>query len=564
MQNKIFKLFFFTAVISLLGLSSCKKMIDDAYLNPNAPIKVPVETILPGVIGGFTAFNSNAGTNYGVQIDDILLGRYIQYFGSTTASENYGGMGGTIGSDNTGGIWATFYYGHGANVNAMIQWGTEDQKWDFVGAAWACRAWGWLELVNQYGDAIAREAFRTDLSQFHYDTQPEFYDSCRYACFQAIKFLSRTDGNVNPANFAQSDFYFNKGDVNKWKKFVYGILARSYSCLSSKTNFLTAGYADSVIKYANLSLTANTDNVLATFSVANTSNGFNSYFGPTRSNIGTMRQGGYIANLMSGKNTVAFTNVKDPRCWYMLSESASTLTDSIFKGVMPWLGVTEYLSGTTPTTGYPRNLWRMGVQNATTATGLDSTRYVYGNAGPWPMMTASEMQFTLAEAAYRKGDKTTAYAAYINGISLDFDMLTTTYSFNIPASRVITPAMKTAYMTNTAVVPATAAGLTLTHIMLQKYIALYGWGTHQTWTDMRKYHYNLDKDPFTGQIVYADFITPPTSPINYLVSTNNGKLVYRCRPRFNSEYLYDIPELTRIGAYQNADYNTYECWFSQP
>lgn len=557
MQNKILKSILFLGVFSLFCITSCKKKIDEAYLNPNAPVVVPIESILPGVLGGFTAFNSAAGANYGVQIDDILLGRYIQYWGSTVNGENYGSMGGTMGSDNTGGIWAAVYYGHGQNVNRIIEWGTEQQKWDYVGVAQAVRAWDWLELTNQYGDAILKEAFNTSLSQFHYDTQPQFYDSSRAFCFRALSNLSRTDGNVNNANLAQSDAYFNKGDINKWKKFVYGILARSYIDLSSKGIFATNHYADSAIKYANLSLTTNQDNILASFSGANSSNGFNSFFGPTRSNIGTIRQGGYIANLMSGANDTAFTGVSDPRRWYMLSENAN----GTFKGVTPWLGVTEYLNGTAPTKDYPKNFWRNPTANATSGTN-DSAKYVYGNTSPWPMMTASEMQFTIAEAAYRKGDKTTALAAYTNAISLNFDMLTTTYSFNIPAAHVITPAMKAAYLANPAVVPATAASLTLTQIMLQKYIALYGWGVHQTWTDMRKFHYT-DIDPATGNQVYADFTPPPVSPINYLVSTNNGKLVYRCRPRFNSEYLYDIPELTRIGAL-NQDYNTYECWFSQP
>ena len=559
MQNKYLIHKLFLGAISLLALGSCKKKIDDAYLNPNAPLVVPVETILPGVLGGFTAFNAAAGSNYGVQADDVVLGRYIQYWGSTTNNENYGEMGGTIGSDVTGAMWGAAYYGHGQNVNRIIQWGSEQQKWDFVGVGYAVRAWDWLELTNQYGDAILKEAFNVNLIQFHYDTQPEFYDSCRANCMNALNYLNRTDGNVNNANLAQSDAYFNGGSIDKWKKFVYGILARSYNDLSSKGIYLSNHYVDSAIKYASLSCSSNADNILATFSALNTSNGFNSYWGPTRSNIGSIRQGGYIANLMSGANTTAFNGVSDPRTWYMLSENSL----GTFKGVTPWLGVTEY-GGVTPTPTYPRNFWRSGAPNATTGTD-DSTRYVYGNKGPWPMMTAAEMQFTLAEAAYRKGDLVTAYAAYKNGISLDFDMLTTTFSFNIPVipvNHVITPAMKAAYMANTNVVPATSAGLTLTHIMLQKYIALYGWGTHQTWTDMRKFHY-VDKDPVTSKQVYADFTPPPTSPINYLVSTNNGKYVYRCRPRFNSEYIYDIPELTRIGAL-SADYITNECWFSMP
>ena len=172
-------------------------------------------------------------------------------------------------------------------------------------------------------------------------------------------------------------------------------------------------------------------------------------------------------------------------------------------------------------------------------------------------MTASEMQFILAESYLRKGNNAAALTAYTNGISLNFDMLTTNYANNIPAASVITAASKAAYLANPAVVPA-ATNLTLTHIMLQKYIALYGWGVNETWTDMRRYHYT-DLDPVTSKQVYADF-TPPSGI--YLVSTNNGKLVYRCRPRYNSEYLYDIPELTRIGAL-NVDYNTVECWFSQ-
>jgi hypothetical protein len=241
----------------------------------------------------------------------------------------------------------------------------------------------------------------------------------------------------------------------------------------------------------------------------------------------------------------------------MLSENAN----GSFKGVTPWLGVTEYpnLANGTTNRDYPKNFWRHPTQTSTTGTD-DSARYVYGNKGPWPIMTASEMQFIIAEASFLKGDKAAALTAYTNAIGLDFDLLMNSFPKGIPAGKEITPAVKAAYLGSTAVVPATADALTLTQIMLQKYIALYGWGTHQTWTDMRKYHYT---DANGGVQVYANFTPPPKSPINYLISTNNGKYVYRCRPRFNSEYLYNIPELTRIGAV-NQDYNTVQCWFSLP
>ena len=347
MQNKLLKSFIFIGLVGVIGTMSCSKKIEDAYLNPNAAVVEPIESILSGVIGSFTAFFSSAGTGYGVQADGILLGRYIQYWGSQTNGENYGQMGGTVNSDNTGSIWAAVYYGQGQNVNKIIQWGTEQEKWDYVGVAWAIRAWGWLELTQEYSDAVLKEAFNTNLSQFKYDTQPEFYDSCRAVCFRALGFLNRTDGKVSQANLAIGDAYFYNGDVNKWKKFVYGILARSYINLSNKTLFTTNKYADSAIKYANLAMTSNADNAMVKVMGGLTS-AVNNYFGPFRGNIGTIRQASYVADLMSGNNSGAFTNVPDPRRWYMLREN----NNKTFKGFTVWTGSTGL-----STNDYPHNFW---------------------------------------------------------------------------------------------------------------------------------------------------------------------------------------------------------------
>jgi hypothetical protein len=552
MRNK-FLTTIFTLAAGAVCIQSCSKKIDEAYLNPNAPVRVPVEQILPGVIGGLTSFQSANGTLYGVQQDASYIGRYVQYFTTQTDNENYAKMGGVTGaSDLTGSMWAAVYYGHGKNVNKIIEWGTEEEKWDYVGAGWAIRAWGWLELTNEYNDAILKEAWNDSLSQFHYDTQPEFYDSCRVTCFRALSFLNRKDGNVSKENFYKGDAFFYGGDVDKWKKFVYGILARSYINLSAKNLFAQNNYAfaDSAIKYADLAMTTNDDNAYVKVAgglLAHTNN----YFGPFRNNFGAYRQCAYIADLMSGRNTSAFTGVSDPRAWYMLRENNS----GNFQGFLPWRGAN------TPgmTSGvYPLNFFGHSTYNSTAVPTVDTSRYIWQNTSPWPMMTASEMQFIKAEALYRKGEKGLALAAYTNAISLDFDMLTTTYPQHIPAANVITPVVKAAYLADPAVVPALPDDLTITHIMLQKYIALYVWGIHQTWVDMRKFHYT-DIDEATGKQVYADF-TPPSG--QYLVATNNGKLVYRCKPRYNSEYLYNVPELTRIGAFE-PDYVTKECWFSQ-
>jgi hypothetical protein len=189
-------------------------------------------------------------------------------------------------------------------------------------------------------------------------------------------------------------------------------------------------------------------------------------------------------------------------------------------------------------------------------------KYLFGDKVVFPVMTAAEIQFMKAEAAFRKGDKALALTAYTNGINLHFDFINRA-SFprgNQPlynnALGPITAAQRAAYLAGNDVKRSTAT-LTLADIMLQKYIALWGWGFFETWVDMRRYHY-VDIDPATSAQVYLGF-TPPTT----LAPENLGKLVYRVRPRYNSEYVWNRDELLRIGAL-NTDYHTYETWFSQP
>ncbi len=548
MRYKLFHSIFILSAGTMLLMSSCTKKIDEAYLNPNALTVEPVETLLAPVIDGFSYYYSANGSGFGLMLDGTLLGRYIQYFGITTSGDLYGEMGPVVGaSDNTGSVWGTVYYAHGQNVNMIIEWGAQQKKWDYVGVAWAIRAWDWLTLTNQYSDAPLQQAFNTSLSQFKYDSQALFYDSCRTICFRALNYLNMTGDSVSQTNLAKGDYYFFGGDVNKWKKFVYGILARSYNDLSNKAIYTANVYADSAIKYASLAMSVNSDNAMCRFQGGNSSP-VNSYYGPYRANLGSYRQGQYIADLMSGNNPQMFTGVFDPRAPYMLRENAN----GTYKGFTPWLGTSGLSS-----TDYPQNFWGNATATSTAAPAVNNSRYIFNDTAEYPIMTASEMQLIIAESYYRKGDQADALTAYKNAIQLNMDMLTTTYSNNIPAARVMTSTTESAYLSNPVVVPA-VGGLTLSHVMLQKYIALYGWGVGETWTDMRRYHY-IDPDPVTGNQVYANLVVP--SGI-YLYPTNGGAQVYRCKPRYNSEYLYDVPELTRIGA-ENPNYNTYECWFSQ-
>jgi hypothetical protein len=558
MKNKSFITFSLAAIIAAAGvisLQSCSKKLDSAYINPNNPVESPLEAVLPNALNQMTSTAAppagGGGGSYGPAAEAVLMARYVQYWGEWTtanAAISYDQMGGVYGtaSDNTGLVWAMHYYGIGPNAKYIISRGIQQEKWDYVGVAHAMFAFSWLTLTEEYGEAvILKQAFDGGRDAFDYDAQDLVYDSVRVICDDAIRYLSRTDGKVSPAELAKGDAYFYGGDVNKWKKFVYAIKARSFAHLSNKSFYASKGYADSAIKYIDLSITTNADNAMQKWQGGSFS-GLNNYYGQFRANIGAIRQTAFIADLLTGASaTSPFTGVPDPRTPYLITEN----DNGKYRGVTPGQGSSGLVAA-----DQPKNFWR-GAFNAISSS-VDSGRYIFNNLAPFPVITASEMAFMKAEALYRKGTAFRAQAlqSYIDGINLNFEMLTTTYDARVWQSLKITPASKAAYMADPKVVP-TAANLTLSHIMLQKYIALYGYGFNETWTDMRRFHYT---DQENGKQVYAGFTIP--APLNV---NNLGKLPYRARPRYNSEYLYNIPSLQKVGALAQ-DYHTKEQWFTQP
>ncbi len=531
----------------IILVASCSKKIDEAYQNPNYDVKVAPETLMPQIVASMAG---NYG-GHGPMNDIRYIGAYVQNFAFAGTQSNFDKMGHTN-TDVAQSFWRSHYYDIGQNNVKLIEWALENKQWEIAGAGKAIFAWSWLTLTDYHGEVILKEAFNTDLITFKYDTQEEVYAHARKLSFEALDLLNRTGENGSQAALAKGDAFLYAGNVAKWKKFVYGVLARTHHHLSNKSIYK----ADSVLYYTNLAMKETSDDALVKFA-ATTVSATNNFFGPFRNNLGgasiasptAIRQSAFIADLMSGLNP-AFSGVQDPRAIYLLRKNAN----GTFKGVEPVKGQLV-LAGA----DRPENFHGVSQANGTVNTAPSSDvncRFIFRNSAPFPVMTATEMAFLRAEAAFLKGDKATALVAYKDGIAKHFDLLMANYNTNVPTADLLTTAKRDAFLANTAVVPASANDLTLSKIMLQKYIALWGHGTFETWVDMRRYHYT-DKDA-NGVQVYTGF-TPPAAAD--LFPDNGGKLAYRMRPRFNSEYVWNINELTRIGA-TSLDYHTKEMWFS--
>lgn len=91
-MKKIIVLFTFFAAAGTL-VTSCTKKIDEAYSNPNADVKVPVEQLLPNMIASL----ATNGAGHGPMNDIRFIGKYIQNFVFANSGGRYDQMGGTTG-----------------------------------------------------------------------------------------------------------------------------------------------------------------------------------------------------------------------------------------------------------------------------------------------------------------------------------------------------------------------------------------------------------------------------------------------------------------------------------
>jgi hypothetical protein len=236
--------------------------------------------------------------------------------------------------------------------------------------------------------------------------------------------------------------------------------------------------------------------------------------------------------------------VVDPRMSRMLAPSP----DGQYRGLDPNNGT----GGAFNATQAPNNFFGFAGTGGLQQAG----RYVFSDKAKLPIATYAQLQFVKAEAAFRRGDRATALAAYRNGVAAHIDWVNERNRDDSQSPSQISATEKAAFLAAPQVVP-TAANLTLTHIMSQKYIAQWAWGHNELWMDMRRYHYT-DVDPASGRQVYPGFALPTS-----LFPDNNGKPVYRLRPRYNSEYVWNRTGLDAVGGLA-TDYHTKPLWIIEP
>ena len=544
-------------------------------------------------------------------------------------------------------IWRTVYWNQGVNLENMIKQAEEAGHWRLAGIGYAIKAFSWDILTKVYVDVPLKQAFDSERVNFDYDYQPDIYEAVREWAYKAIEYLEKEDNTVYGSQISANDWIY-KGDAAKWKKFAYGVIVLNLTSLTNKTDFTTK-YADELIAAAGKALQTSDDDAMVEVAGGSGSvaySGYNNFWGTQRGNLSLANtttygyyQNDYMVQLMTGtipkygsdgkrvkQNPVVnpyyqyelldqqyitdtLVNVQghyDPRVAVKLSTTDDPTyvgldNDSIVKAHR-YYGGRDNITRTNPAdkATTPHLYGRTAaVKNSTQSLPNDGIgRWLFRDNAPYVLMTAAEIKFCLAEAYWKKGDKTNAYKAFKDGVRQDLDFTvkplypgtTGVEGGGDKITKAVYNRLANEYYAGPYVEGLGEANLTLSHIMLQKFVALYPFGAIEAWTDQRKYHYDivytgdypkmdngwdatrlittkLDDDPTK---VFKGFYLGATKDIEFrnvaFNIDNAGSPSYRIRPRYNSEYVWNIEGLQKLKPIP-GDAPNYQCsipWFAYP
>lgn len=613
-------LLYFLSAGLLMGMG-CKK-----YLDVNKNIDAPDH------VDGYLYLANIEQQYQGIYWDIRAIGPLTQMMGTssyTTFATNYY----SAGSDAGGEVWRMVYWNQGMNLENLINQSEAAGNWTLAGIGYAIKAFSWDMMTKIHGELPMKEAFVPGLLSHDYDYQDTIYSQVRRWAEKAIEMLEKQDNTDYGTKISANDFIY-KGDKEKWKKFAYAVIVRNLSSLSNKKDFVTK-YSQQLIDAAQKSFTSSDDD--ATVSVPGGSSSapfssYNNFWGTSRSNLSySYWQHEFAVQMFTG-TTVKYdettgertrTNANpyypyelmpqqiitdtlhdvpghfDPRVTVKLATASNpnylNLDDLDSIKAYKYYGGT--FTGTTGSVGIAPSFYGRNSKSTFAGTINDGIgRWLYRDDAPYILTTYAEIQFCLAEAYWKRNEKGNAFLAFKEGVKADMDF-TQRYIYTGKEGQPtggdkITKAafnsLAADYLNGPYVNNLSMSDFSLSHIMMQKWIALYPWGACEAWVDMRKYHYDIkytgdypssnngwtdvmldqkwDSDPSK---VYKGLYMAPAQVEGRKGSynlDNAGSPEYRLRPRYNSEYMWNLNSLSKLTPIAGTapNYHTSIPWFAYP
>ncbi len=535
----------------------------------------------------------------------------------------------TSSSDAAGEMWRTGYWLQGMNLENYINQSIAAENWHMAGIGYLMKAYTWDWLTKYHGEMPMTDAYVSGLLSHRYDYQEQIYEQVRAWALEGIRLLDMDDQTSYGTKISANDYIYG-GDIDKWRKFGYYVLVRNLASLTRKNDFKEKYYTDLVEYASKSFTSNDDNATLAVSGKGADEpyTAYNNFWGTTRGNLTwSYFQHEYAAQVMTGtvpyydangnkittngnkskyqlaeKQIITDTLVNetghwDPRVILKLGTSEGNdvgVYEDIesIKALHTWGGVTSVTSTCSHDVA---TFYHTASSVQPTFARLGKGRWIYSDDAPYILGTYAEMLFDLAEAQFYGGSKSDAFDTWKKAVAADMEF-SATY---ITAGKVegsyhqgdkITVSQFNAaaaeYLAGPYVGGLSLNDFSISHIMMQKYVHLYPWGAAEAWVDQRKYHYDIaysgeypslnngwnvseiTHKPESEKVFKGYYLGPAQvqDRKRAYTSYNEGSPCYRVRPRYNSEYMWNIPSLKALKPIA-GDADNYHCsipWFAYP
>ena len=496
-------------------------------------------------------------------------------------------------------VYQWWFVGAYANVPDMIAKAEEAENWQFAGAGYLIKAYGFMAMTDLHGEMPYTQAAAEPATP-EYDTGKTIYLGCLETIDKAIELLEKGQSQDPALPTLASGDWWNKGDLNKWIKLAYMLKARWINKLTKKApgSYKDGKYdADEILRCLDKAMQSNADNTIVNHTDDN---------GATHDVLGwdepvdysplfsvSGMNSGYMPTKMLYDNLTNFAGkgVEDPRADHILpwayspNRSETGIDAQGIKWNGHWrrtlgvdmasdinsqggplramfntetnswyinsanearLGDTVYIEGTSDCKGYfanPSILYcRAGSGKFESA---ESGTFYTRVSSPTYIGTYAECCFIRAEVLFKKGDKAGAYEAYKKGIKASCELMNEKLKVWIAEDASLAECPSFTPMSDDEINNflnngiGTQGELTMGHILTQKRLALMF--SYEIWNDMRRY--DFDSNMFFGWSIPAYHYKVAAA----MQAIPEGKQYRRWR-QCSHEYNYNSKNLQAIGA----------------
>jgi len=461
-----------------VAFTSCKKWLD-VNENPNsANSTVPTpEQRLPPLIAQFADGYESAGTRASFLTQQLAVTYAVNNNWNLTRWYS------NVSSANW--PWQSWYVNTAVNIDPLIEASEKVGAYHYIGAAKIIKAWGFGTLADFYGMLPYDEFNNPAIITPKFDDGSYVQEQILQLLDEAIIELQKTQETGAPA-LSEGDI-LNGGKVDNWIRLAHGLKARFLNHTSKLSSYNPQAVLEAL---ANAPQSDDQSSILQyvdeTPSTAANKEALQYTNTGTSARI-TKLYFDYITNNYTGAPTGA-NDMEDPRLDLLVPSYENgegelvRTTPMDMQSDLPKTGPLNYSYNAT--TNKMSNADSVYVQLRKNPHTPDSDDRII-STGTWYtqrggkglLLTNAEMRFIEAEVKFGLGDAAGALAAYKAGIRSHMSIM-----------GIRSPIIE-AYLASTSVVQ-NPGSLTLSHIMIQKYIALSY--SPEQWVDMRRMDYGAD------------------------------------------------------------------------